>query len=429
MTPKLYSSEEHNQPRDVLDTVVSYLSTLEQHTKTKWFWASHRFPLGIKPGTEADIFVADVFSYLEKHFNVQGRNGSGNRYEKGPLKSIMVMKATSEQITTAFNLVYYQEDIFAFISGVSDLPNHLQVVPWINAIEYAISQKGFASEQQWDAVIGIDYENGFGNLQLSAGTTIASVSLTPSDFDYEENIPSKTALGVYASSVWHPVVVSGSIKAHNWPTAQFLCQQHLHLLCALLSIQTNCFWSLRQSAVPAFPKLQLLPQTNENLKRTQLLRTSIYPAVVDTKQINDMWEICRASKETELIARAYYEALNLKEHPSFSLLAYVATIEKIGAIIFPEPPAEKCECCGRPKGSSAMSRFRKAIGLVLPQDHVNSVSNRLYKWRSGTAHTGITFREHADSKPLLDVYAARHVRGQGNCEKTLAYLARAKGIG
>jgi len=95
------------------------------------------------------------------------------------------------------------------------------------------------------------------------------------------------------------------------------------------------------------------------------------------------------------IARAYYEALRLVDHPSFALVAFVGVIEEVGSKLFQEPLPENCASCSRPLSNSAAVRFRKALALVLPPDRVKDVSQRLYKWRSGTAHAG---RTHSTEK-------------------------------
>lgn len=91
----------------------------------------------------------------------------------------------------------------------------------------------------------------------------------------------------------------------------------------------------------------------------------------------------------ELLAKERYvddacatEGLLLaREHPSFALIAFISTIETLGAKLF--PPA-RCPQCKQITGSG--ERFRRALALV--EDEATAVSlSKAYGPRSRTAHS------------------------------------------
>lgn len=386
----------HHQPgnkqmQDRNTQLAGYLSGLEVHSETTWYWAVSAQPLDIAPGAEADALVKRVFDYLEKSFGISGCQATGGTYEKVAVKAMMVWSATSDWLTTKLSLVHSNDGLFAFISGILARPDDALLKPWLEAIQFALANSGKDPAHTWQAVLGMEYANGVRNLTMEAKAQIGGITLRRAEVAFEERIPRASSLQAYSLVRWQPVLVAGSNKGHSWNAAQFEAQEQLHLLCALLSLHTNCVWSVREMACLDSYGPLVLPQSTERLKQVPIETLTPPTISVDESKVAQMWEACQTAPDLATIARAYYEALRLVEHPSFALVAFVGVIEEVGSKLFPDTSQEKCASCSRPIRNSAAEKFRKALALVLPADRVKDVSQRLYKWRSGTAHAGRTY--------------------------------------
>lgn len=375
--------------RQLNATLAGYLSTLDAHASTKWFYAAASGPLDVTPGLEADALVARLFERLKDTIGAKGHRSSGSTYEKLPVKAMMVWSAAS-CLATKFSLVNWEGDLYAFVSGDSDGIDQ-GVEPWVDALGYALSKVNVHPSHAWQALIGME-SNVYGT---NPGTRVesftnAGMSAVPASFEFEEAMPIEASLNTHLLARWQPFVVTGSRFAHSWRAADATVREDLHLLCALLSAQTKRLWRLRQQPQPSAWGELSLHNGSATLKRVP--RIDAEPATEPTMsvepQLQQLWRACTEDPACAEIARAYYEAAQMSEHPSFALIGFVGVIEAVGAKLFPSPAPENCASCGRPKTNSAAKRFRDALSLVLPPGRVKVVSERLYKWRSGTAHAG-----------------------------------------
>ena len=371
-------------------TLAGYLSTLDAHASTKWYYAAAAGPLDITPGPETDALVTRVFERLKDTIRVEGHSSSGSTYEKLPVKAMMVWSAASDRLATKFSLVNWEGDLYVFVSGDSEAIDQ-GLEPWLDALSYALSKVNVHPSHPWQALIGM----GGDMYGTNPGTrvenfTVAEMSAVPADFAFEEMVPIEASLNSNRLARWQPFVVTGSAVGHSWHAADATVRENLHLLCALLSAQTKRLWRLRQQPHPLALSELWLPNDSATVKRVP--RIDPEPAAESTSsvepQLQRLWSACTEDSECGEIARAYYEAAQMSEHPSFALIGFVGVIETVGAKLFPSPTAENCASCGKPKTNSAAKRFRDALSLVLPSDRVKVVSERLYKWRSGTAHAG-----------------------------------------
>ncbi|MDB5779974.1 MAG: hypothetical protein JWP93_2339 [Polaromonas sp.] len=375
--------------------LAEHLAALPAHSDTTWYWAVSAQPLGISPGVEADALIERVFDYLKNSFGITDHQGGGGTYKNLPVKAMIVWSVTSDWLTTKLSLVHCNDGVFAFVSGTFAGPDQALLKPWIDALEFALANAGQDPVHTWQAVLGMEYTNGVRDILIKPEIQIGGITLRKAEVAFEEKIPRASSLQAYRLVRWQPVLVAGSNKVHSWNAAQFEAQEQLHLVCAILSLHTNCVWSVRESVLPVTYGTLALPQSTERLKQVPIETLTTSTISVDESKVAQLWEACQSASGSAAIARAYYEALRLVEHPSFALVAFVGVIEEVGSKLFQAPPQENCGSCKRPIGNSAAARFRKALALVLPADHVKDVSERLYKWRSGTAHAG---RTHSTEK-------------------------------
>jgi hypothetical protein len=79
----------------------------------------------------------------------------------------------------------------------------------------------------------------------------------------------------------------------------------------------------------------------------------------------------------------YYEGRLLEaQHPSFALIAFVGSVESLGAKLY---KLQRCQTCKSQVG--AAERFRQALRLVMPEEDARALG-KMYSPRSSTAHTG-----------------------------------------
>lgn len=356
---------------------------------TKWFYAAASGPLDIEPGSEADALVARIFERLKATRGIDGHSSSGGTYEKLPVKAIMVYWV-ADRLSTKFSLVNWEGYIYAFVSGESE---HIEqdVQPWLEALEYSLSKVELHPSHAWQALIGMwgDFYGATSGTRM-AGFTVGGMSAVLAGFEFEEQIPMAASLHSHQIAHWQPLVVTGSTVGHSWQAADPAARESLHLLCALLSIQTKRLWKLRHHPHPLELGTLSIPESSATLKRVACLdaKFSTEPSSSVELQLQHCWQACMEDPQSAEIVRTYYEAIQMSEHPSFALIGFVSVIEAVGAKLFPSVPSESCVSCGKPRTNSAAKQFRDALSLVLPPDRVKDVSQRLYKWRSGTAHAG-----------------------------------------
>jgi len=285
----------HHQPgnkqiHDRNTQLAGYLSGLEVHSETTWYWAVSAQPFDIAPGTETDALVTRVFDYLKKSFGISGCQATGGTYEKVLVKAMMVWTATSDWLTTKFSLVYSNDGVFAFVSGIGARPDDALLKPWLGAIQFALANSGKDPVHTWQAVLGMEYANGVRDLTMETKAQIGGFTLHKAKVAFEEKVPRASSLQAYSLIRWQPVLVAGSNQGHTWFAAQFEAQEQLHLLCALLSLHTNCVWSVREMANLDNHGPLTLPQSTERLKQVPLETLTTPTISVDELKVAQMWE-------------------------------------------------------------------------------------------------------------------------------------------
>jgi len=104
---------------------------------------------------------------------------------------------------------------------------------------------------------------------------------------------------------------------------------------------------------------------------------------------DEAWSVLDADPAIEDALLVYHQGLVLQQegHVSFAMIAFVASIEAIGAKL---GELERCTCCAECRvkiGSS--KRFQKALALVIDDDNRRqALANTVYGRRSTTAHAG-----------------------------------------
>jgi len=336
------------------------------------------------------------FEHLAEHENISGHQGRGNQFEGMPLKSVMVWSANSEQLTSRFSLVYFENELYGFISGSGGPGDRLK--PWLDAVRFALArQREGYPVHSWAAAIGIRSDTGEIAVLPGRVLQVGPLTLQRCEFAFQEFLPSATSLQSQTVRYWSPIVVRGESRAHNWQSALSAAHRDIYLLCNVLSVETGAHWTLRDAPRPqkastkfAWPEsTALLQRINEGTGPAAPNRNTL---VISEERARHIWLRCESDERLKVPLSAYFEALSLTEHhPSFALVGFVSTIEEVGKLLIRPEKVGTCEMCKRPKSNAAAQRFRQALALVVPAGKVKVVSDRLYKWRSSTAHAGQTF--------------------------------------
>lgn len=388
MTAQVFCANCDPKARSLICKLAGFLAQLDEHSESQWYWAYSTSAIDVNPGPEMDRLVSRVFDQLRTDFGISGYQGGGGIYEKLPLKAMRVFTATSEWLTTKLSFIYIEDEIFAFVSGSSKSPTSTTLQPWLSAIKAAIEIRNFHPIRLWQAVIGLARSNGYRHIICNEEATFGTMKISSPQVTYHELESNPTSLCSFHINLWQPLLVIGTSTGHSFSAVQFDAQEQLHLLCALLSVQTNQLWLLRHFAQSDEHGQFELPQSSETLKQVPCPPQGLADLRIDMAEVDRMRSTCNVDQTIARIVRAYYEALRLVDHPSYSLIGFVGVIEQVGEKLFVDGIQEKCDACSRPKGSSSATKFRKALSLVMSEERAKIVSQRLYKWRSGTAHAG-----------------------------------------
>jgi chromosome condensin MukBEF MukE localization factor len=304
-------------------------------------------------------------------------------------------RATSDALISELALVPLRDGkirALVRVASVDHIPSQIQ--PWADAITEA-SQRLSADhpEHQWYAMIGPTGTRARGAQVLTTGGVVGGMTVHPATSIYLDARDPRSfpRLSGFSYDVSFPVLVGGSSRGYDWSTASETAAIDLTKLCALLSLASGACWRLREvpdqhDAPIAHPRSRfgqrVFPETDDNYRREEVS----FP-----QWAGRAWERLRNQPSLAVALHAYHQGLDLMEaFPSYALLAFVGTIEGIGAM---SEPLRRCECCANCEQKVGAGRqFRNALRRVMPDAQAKELS-AIYDYRSKTAHQG---RLHGD---------------------------------
>lgn len=194
----------------------------------------------------------------------------------------------------------------------------------------------------------------------------------------------------WMQSIAWPIVVEGPISDAYWPATERRASLTLHRLCCLLSLAWNEPWQVRESprdsphAGQALPDdaspppnwgHSLLDEPQHGLRDEEPLPGWVQP----------IWSYLDQSSRAQEVSAAlslWHQGILLTpEHPSFALVAFVASIEQASRVM-----SELSHLPSEPKGGN---RFWFAVGLVAAADQLSELKKMdVYGMRSSIAHGG-----------------------------------------
>ncbi len=378
---------------DVVD-IVKLACSVDWLRGTKWASWPWENPLDVDPQVESEPWLHHVFSYLSENVGIGHREGRGRRYAGIELKSINTFTPKDDRFSSELSLVHYGNKLYAFVSGKGENAPDDQIHIWRTALQYATER---LSEEHptfsWWALVGPQTNGGqIGCLGVEFG--IGPLRLREMDWAcYQKESVGFSGL---VKRRWLPVLVEGVCRGYSWDSASLDAHRDLRKLCSLLSLETDWFWRLcgdaniegtRPLARPSSPMGLIEPCPWEDEKELRSRKVNI-----DIDRMVGAWERVNSDTRVQTAIDAFYEGMSLKDsHPSFALVAFASAIESMGRLLFEEEIPQRCEACGKNKVNPSRQLFRKAIELVERPDRAKRMTERIYGWRSGTAHSGHTF--------------------------------------
>jgi hypothetical protein len=189
-------------------------------------------------------------------------------------------------------------------------------------------------------------------------------------------------------SVSWPILVEGTHEGYNWPAAGKKAAFDLHRLSGQLTIAFGDCLVVRESPAPRDWGIRQVPEQIWWHKWPEGMGQEGEPSEPRNLKsmpdwVPDGWKRLGERVALGHAVDAHHEAIRAQlEHPSLSLVAYVASIEALANMLF---TAERCEECGAHRGVAA--RFRAALRLVTDEATAEQLG-KVYSPRSLTVHQG-----------------------------------------
>jgi len=248
---------------------------------------------------------------------------------------------------------------------------------------------------QWAAIIG--QVNSFGvSIALGRRSSISNLKLRSGGGQHFSSQSSPT-VSLYGSSfsISFPIVVEGVSSGYNWLVATRQASQEVNKIAALLSVAWGTTIKLLHSPQLSEPdKLKLPLVGNGGLQPVSMPKAKGFRAKRRTvpSWVEQAYLGLPSDSRLDNALNAHYQGLLMEAtHPSFAMIAFVASIEVLGRTII----GDKCSCCGKWTGNK--ERFTTGLrAVVKSQSEVKRLAEA-YSSRSDTAHEGVL---HANETSL-----------------------------
>lgn len=262
---------------------------------------------------------------------------------------------------------------------------------WAASINEAVGKLSEDNpEFEWASVLGQANDPRHQKYSLKRKFTVAGVTARSGGRQYSDDRLSSSPPHFNSRSfaVSWPVVIEGKSKGYDWSVASRQAGIDTHKTAILLSLAWDSTWYLLQSPITASHGTLKIPATSPfggplvGRRRQPHFSQPRTPKVVP-KWVLKAWNTLDSDSDIDAATTAYYQGLMMEEkHPSFALIAFIASVEIIGKKIV----GEKCVCCGKRTGSN--QAFRAGVDVVVSDKRKAKELYLLYESRSGTAHDG-----------------------------------------
>jgi hypothetical protein len=256
---------------------------------------------------------------------------------------------------------------------------------WVESMNEAVAKLNEDNpEFGWAAVLGQANDPTTQKYSLRKQFTINGVTIRSGRKQFTDCYrPSSTPdFNSLSTSLSWPIVIEGKSKGYDWSVASRQAGMDTRKVAVLLSLAWNSTWYLLQRPTPSAPGALKIPDNN--------LFGRKMPNIPHPRKVKAIpaWAhkaLAAIDSDTDIesATTAYYQGLMLEElHPSFALIAFIASVEIIGKKIV----GKKCACCG--KRTRPNEAFRTGVDTVVKDKRKAKELHLLYEDRSGTAHDG-----------------------------------------
>jgi hypothetical protein len=345
-------------------------------------------PLDIDWPREGDELMHYVWIELSERVAIRGHSYQLHLPTKDEPLFYFGWHPESDDLTSELCLVPASTGIRVYVGITSPDQIPGQVRPWSEAIIAAIERlnRGGHPEHEWWAVIGQVGPHPKGAQVLTTGALIGAIEIGAATALYFDcAMPVLPMLSGYQLEWSFPLITHGASRGFNWPAASESAARQLNLICALLSVALDAYWTVRQAPEPQ-------PLTPERLPLSRFgdlgdLDTNVSRHNVQLPEwCLNAWTRIAADDVLITSLLAHHQALALEQtFPSFALIGYVGAIEGLGSKLVELRPCACCDNC--PCTVGAGRRFRKALQQVMSNSEANLLSD-IYSRRSKTAHEG-----------------------------------------
>lgn len=389
---------------------------------------SNPLPVGPERGRE-------LSDRIRKELAATSWKAAGATYENLPLRWLSVQGSPALVPGFGLCLLEYEKRLHAYILVEANCDAEL-VRKWSTALAAALSglREG-PSKHLWWAVLGPDLTLRGPNRVVLGSASAGGLSIAEGNVVYAERLYQRSNITFHISSdlLWLPLTVEGTSLGYDWPEAAQDAYRQLFESCALISLEAEQRWVVRERPQPRSPtapelgKLADRPPGSRLRAATteEIQRARDNPLTIDSAWLSHAIGSLKTKRLFDA-ASVFYEGVGLQEeHTSFAAVAFVTCIEQLGDYLFQEEDPPACSECGKKQFSSRSRLFEKALGLAASQERAKWLI-KLYGRRSATAHQGRLFGHESilgnyEAASVLSAFASEPQR----FETSLHFLRKA----
>lgn len=253
-----------------------------------------------------------------------------------------------------------------------------QIAMWTSAINHAIEDLRNQETQdfRWQAAIGqLSEHGGEQHYSLRAKALVGDLILRSGRVLYSwPTTANVTRFNGTSVNLTYPIIVEGVATGLDWQEASKQASRELNKVVALLSVAWYSTWKVIQSPLPmGNSQLEVPPSGFGNRSIMRIPIPNFRRRKTIPKWLDEAYKKIDSEETVSNALDMYHEGLLMEqEHPSFALLAHVASIEAVGRKIL---------------GSNAGTkrRFKAGLRTIMTKKNADEIV-LLYKPRSSTVH-------------------------------------------
>jgi hypothetical protein len=340
-------------------------------------------------GTQGDEWVHRVSECMAE---TDGFSVTGHKYDDTtkPFIEFTGARRSGTPLDTRLVIIPQEAGVFIAVAGKTEEPDEAATDAWAQAARCATLRLDTSgTDYRWTAVIAPPAVRITGAEPTIVGeANVDFFRLIASEQPLYEmmppQLPSFTSAG---SGVSWPILVEAQHTGYNRAAALQKAAFDLHRLCALLSLVLGDCLVVREAPAPVVDGVRRAPSRLwwQHWAEDIDASTAAEPRNVTTipNWISAAWQHMKDRPQVGHAVAVHHEGLRAQfEHPSLSLIAFVASIEAVANLIFKE---ERCPECNAHKDVAA--RFRAALRLVASDEEARRLG-AAYVPRSKTVHQG-----------------------------------------